>query len=91
MSQMAQGRQREGVTVYAADAPFEMSVHPYTKKMLYDAAHSCELGRTPNLTVNIDGRQQGASEAMSPAIATLKKPYKIPKYKKLEMKVILSF
>lgn len=79
-----------GVTVTAAGTPFEMSVHPYTKKMLYDAAHSCELGRTPNLTVNIDGRQQGVGGDV-PAIATLKKPYKIPKYKKLEMKVILSF
>ena len=79
-----------GVLVTAAGTPFEMSVHPYTKKMLYDAAHSCELGRTPNLTVNIDGRQQGVGGDV-PAIATLKKPYKIPKYKKLEMKVILSF
>ena len=79
-----------GVTVSAADAPFEMSVHPYTKKALYNAAHSCELERSTNLTVNIDGRQQGVGGDI-PAIATLKKPYKIPKYKKLELKVILSF
>ena len=79
-----------GVTVSAADTPFEMSVHPYTKKALYNAAHSCELERSTNLTVNIDGRQQGVGGDI-PAIATLKKPYKIPKYKKLELKVILSF
>ena len=79
-----------GVTVSTADAPFEMSVHPYTKKALYNAAHSCELERSTNLTVNIDGRQQGVGGDI-PAIATLKKPYKIPKYKKLELKVILSF
>lgn len=79
-----------GVTVKAAGEPFEMSVHPYTKRMLYDAAHSCELGRTPNLTVNIDGRQRGVGGDV-PAIATLKKPYKIKQYKKLQMKVIISF
>ena len=79
-----------GLRVDMAGKPFEASVHPYTKQMLYDAKHSCELGRNSKLTVNIDGMQQGVGGDI-PAMATLKKPYVIPKYKKLNMNVVLNF
>ena len=80
----------DGLRVDMAGRPFEASVHPYTKQMLYDAKHSCELGRKRELTVNIDGMQQGVGGDI-PAMATLKKPYVIPKYKKLNMNVVLNF
>lgn len=80
----------DGLHVQMNKKPFEMSVHPYTKDMLYRAKHSCELGRRDCLTVNIDGMQQGVGGDV-PAIATLKKPYIIPKHKLLTMSVVLSF
>lgn len=79
-----------GLRVDMVGKPFEASVHPYTKQMLYEAKHSCELGRNSKLTVNIDGMQQGVGGDI-PAMATLKKPYVIPKYKKLNMNVVLNF
>lgn len=80
----------DGLHIDMIKSPFEASVHPYTKDMLYNAAHSCELGRREELTVNIDGMQQGVGGDV-PAMATLKKPYIIPKNKLLKMSVMLSF
>ncbi|MBQ2775027.1 MAG: DUF4981 domain-containing protein [Clostridia bacterium] len=79
-----------GLRVDMMKKPFEASVHPYTKQMLLDAKHSCELGRKEELTVNIDGMQQGVG-GDTPAVATLKKQYMIPVYKKLKLDVVLSF
>ncbi len=79
-----------GLRVDMTKKPFEASVHPYTKKMLFDAKHSCELGRKDELTVNIDGMQQGVG-GDTPAVATLKKQYLIPVFKKLKLDVVLSF
>ncbi len=79
-----------GLRVDMTEKPFEASVHPYTKQMLFEAKHSCELGRNEELTVNIDGMQQGVG-GDTPAVATLKKQYTIPVYKKLDLSVVLSF
>lgn len=79
-----------GVRVEAVEKVFEMSVHPYTKKMLKDTTHMHSLERKNTLTVNIDGRQQGVGGDV-PAMATLKKPYIIPKLQLLELEVIIDF
>lgn len=79
-----------GVKVSAIAKTFEMSVHPYTKKMLKDALHLHELDRKDTLTVNIDGRQQGVGGDV-PAMATLKPAYVIDKLKKLDFSVVIEF
>ncbi|MEG2396804.1 MAG: glycoside hydrolase family 2 TIM barrel-domain containing protein [Oscillospiraceae bacterium] len=76
--------------VDAVDKAFEASVHPYTMKELDEAMHSCDLQRRKSLTVNIDGMQRGVGGDV-PAIATLKPQYKIPKFKKLKLKVNIKF
>ena len=79
-----------GVRVDAVYKPFEASVHPYTIDELDAADHDCFLARHDSLSVYIDGGQHGVGGDV-PAIATLKKQYKLPKYKKLEMTCALSF
>ena len=80
-------------TVMRVDAigkPFEMSVHPYTLEELDEAAHSCDLIRRSDLTVNIDGGQYGVGGDV-PAMATLKPQYKLPKFKTLNLSFRLAF
>ena len=76
--------------VDAVNKPFEASVHPYTIDALSVADHECYLEREDYLTVNIDGGQHGVGGDV-PAIATLKKQYKLPKMKNLELSCTLSF
>ncbi len=76
--------------VEAVNKPFEMSVHPYTLAQLEEADHSCYLEREDYLTVNLDGGQHGVGGDV-PAIATLKKQYKLPKYQNLEFSCSISF
>lgn len=78
------------VRVEAVDKAFEASVHPYTMAMLQECTHVHEMGRKSTLTLNVDGRQQGVGGDI-PAMASLKKPYKIPSYKEQKFKVLLKF
>jgi beta-galactosidase len=73
----------EQVELSAVDKPFQLSVHPYTLQMLDDAKHLHELGRLDYLTVNVDGAQRGVGGDI-PAMACLKKPYKLHKLKRYE-------
>ncbi len=85
------GGEKEGMAILAEEKPFEFSVHPYTLEMLDRAQHLHELNRLNYYTVNIDGRQRGVGGDM-PAIAMLKKQYKIlPKEEhKLKFRMILK-
>ena len=78
------------VRIDAVEKVFEASVHPYSLDELDAADHECYLGRRESLSVYIDGGQHGVGGDV-PAIATLKKQYKLPKYKKLKMKCSISF
>ncbi|MGN0788854.1 MAG: hypothetical protein ACI4MY_02865, partial [Christensenellales bacterium] len=78
------------VRVEAVDKAFEASVHPYTMAMLHECTHVHEMGRKSTLTLNVDGRQQGVGGDI-PAMASLKKPYKIPSYKQQKFRVLLKF
>lgn len=64
------------MTIFALDRPFEFSIHPYTKDMLDKAQHLHELEELDYLIVNIDGAQRGVGGDV-PAIAMLKPQYKI--------------
>lgn len=79
-----------GIRIDAVGKAFEASVHPYTLDELDNADHECFLARHDSLSVYIDGGQHGVGGDV-PAIATLKKQYKLPKYKKLEMICSISF
>ncbi|HOO22890.1 MAG TPA: glycoside hydrolase family 2 TIM barrel-domain containing protein [Clostridia bacterium] len=70
------GDEGEGMAILAEEKPFEFSVHPYTLEMLDKATHLHELHRLNYYTVYIDGKQRGVGGDI-PALACLKKPYKI--------------
>ncbi|MDR3215820.1 MAG: DUF4981 domain-containing protein [Clostridiaceae bacterium] len=72
------------------DKPMEISVHPYTKSMLFEAQHLHELPTLDELTVNLDGAQRGVG-GDAPAMAVLKQPYKLPAFKKYTFKVKVVF
>lgn len=78
-----------GLSIKAVDAPFEMTVHPYTQKALHEAQHLHELKYDDKLTVCVDGKQRGVGGDV-PAIASLKKPYKILANKKYSFSVIIK-
>jgi beta-galactosidase len=78
-----------GVAVEKCGRPFEASVHPYTVEMLENAKHANELGRLPNLRVYVDGGQRGVGGDI-PAIALLKKPYKLLRFKEHVFSVELN-
>ena len=80
----------QGVRVDAVGKAFEASVHPYSIDELYNADHECFLGRRPSLSVYIDGGQQGVGGDV-PAIATLKKQYKLPSFSRLTMSCVIEF
>ena len=77
------------VKLVAQEAPFEMTVHPYTCEELFNAKHLHELGRENALTVCVDGKQRGVGGDV-PAIASLKKQYKILPGTKHSFKVFLE-
>ncbi len=79
-----------GVRIEATDKAFEASVHPYHLDELHSADHECYLPRRKSLTVYIDGGQQGVGGDV-PAVATLKKQYKLPKFEVLNLKCIIMF
>jgi beta-galactosidase len=70
------GAEGAELTVEAVKKPFEATVHPYSVDMLENANHANELGRLPNLRVCVDGGQRGVGGDI-PAMASLKKPYKL--------------
>ena len=78
-----------GISLKAVDAPFEMTVHPYTQKALHEAQHLHELKYENKLTVCVDGKQRGVGGDV-PAIASLKKPYKILANKKYNFSIIFK-
>ena len=77
-----------GVRIEAVNAPFEMTVHPYTCETLFKAQHLHELSRENALTVCIDGKQRGVGGDV-PAIANVKKKNKITPRKEHTLSVIL--
>ena len=79
------------ISLKADKAPFEMSVHPYTKEMPDSAKHLHELEEADYLTVNVDGRQRGVGGDV-PAVAMLKPHYKIlpRKEHKLQFRLIVE-
>ena len=79
-----------GVKLTAVDAPFEMTVHPYTCETLFRAKHLHELRRENALTVCVDGKQRGVGGDV-PAIASLKPGYKIKGGKEHTLRVKLKF
>ena len=79
-----------GVRVEAVGKAFEASVHPYRMDDLHNADHECYLARRDSLSVYIDGGQQGVGGDV-PAIATLKKQYKLPKYEVLNLNFMIIF
>ena len=80
----------DGMQLKAVNKSFEMSVHPYTKKALQEAQHLHELKYEDKFTVSVDGKQRGVGGDV-PAIASLKKPYKIDANKKYSFSVLLKF
>lgn len=80
----------DGMQLKAVNKSFEMSVHPYTKKALQKAQHLHELKYEDKFTVSVDGKQRGVGGDV-PAIASLKKPYKIDANKKHSFSVLLKF
>ena len=79
----------DGMQLKAVEKPFEMTVHPYTKRALYDAKHLHELKYEDKLTVSVDGMQRGVGGDV-PAIASLKKPYMIDANKKHSFSVLIK-
>lgn len=77
-----------GVKLAAQNAPFEMTVHPYTCEALFEAKHLHELKRENALTVCIDGGQRGVGGDV-PAIASLKPQYKLPAFREHTLSVSL--
>lgn len=74
------GNDNEGVIILANGAPFEFSVQEYSMEDLEKAQHLHELIGKKNdyYTVYVDGKQRGVG-GDTPAIATLKPQYKIPR------------
>ena len=77
------------VRLRAVGKPFEFSAHPYTLEMLDEAKHLHELGRTESVTVNIDGAQRGVGGDF-PAMAMLKKQYKLLPFRNYHLEVDLD-
>lgn len=80
---------KSGIKLTAENAPFEMTVHPYTCETLFKAKHLHELERENALTVCVDGRQRGVGGDV-PAIASLKPQYKIKGGKEYSFSVMLK-
>ena len=81
---------REGIRVRASGGkPFEASVHPYSVEMLENAGRANRLGRLPYLHVYIDGGQRGVGGDV-PAMALLKKPYKLKRWKEHSFEIYLD-
>ncbi|MGN1042341.1 MAG: glycoside hydrolase family 2 TIM barrel-domain containing protein, partial [Christensenellales bacterium] len=74
------GEDNEGIKVIAKDEPFEFSVQEYSMETIDKAGHLHELIGKKNdyYTVYIDGKQRGVGGDV-PAMATLKRQYKILK------------
>ncbi|MCM1306767.1 MAG: DUF4981 domain-containing protein [Bacteroides sp.] len=73
-----------GLRFEALSAPFEFSVHDYTQEALEAATHAHELKHGDYIELYIDGKQRGVGGDI-PALACVKKPYKIsPKVHELE-------
>ncbi|MDR3264323.1 MAG: DUF4981 domain-containing protein [Clostridiales bacterium] len=88
------GAAKKGGFLIRADAcggkAFGTSVHPYSLEMLENAKHANELTRLPELHVYIDGGQRGVGGDV-PAMAMLKKPYKLLHFKEHSFTFKLSF
>ena len=80
----------QGVRFSALDKPFEFSCHNYSKEALENATHLHELAKTDDgVYVFIDGKQRGVGGDV-PALACVKKPYKIAPYKAHTLSFLIS-
>ena len=80
----------EGVRFSAVDTPFEFSCHNYSKEALERATHLHELAKNNDgVYVFIDGKQRGVGGDV-PALACVKKPYKIAPYKVHTLSFLIS-
>ena len=70
------GTEDNGLTVLAKNMPFEFGVLNYSTDMLEKATHAHELAKDDHYYITIDGKQRGVGGDV-PAMAFLKKPYKI--------------
>ena len=70
------GTPENGITVLAKNKPFEFGVLNYPMEALEKATHAHELVKEDHYYVTIDGKQRGVGGDL-PAMARLKKPYKI--------------
>ena len=78
-----------GLRFEALSAPFEFSVHDYTQEALEEATHAHELKHGDCIELYIDGKQRGVGGDI-PALACIKKPYKIPANKVHELEFIIK-
>lgn len=78
-----------GLRFEALSAPFEFSVHDYTQEALEEATHAHELKHGDYIELFIDGKQRGVGGDV-PALACVKKPYKIAPNKWHELEFIIK-
>ena len=81
--------EENGIEISMVKKPFEFSVSPYTTEMLDKSLHLHELEKSGYYTINVDGAQRGVGGDV-PAMAMLKKPYKLPALKKYSFKVEIN-
>lgn len=67
---------KNGIRIEAVDSPFEFSAHDYSMEELEQATHMHELNHDNVYEISIDGMQKGVGGDI-PALACIKKPYKI--------------
>ena len=80
----------DGVRFSAVDKPFEFSCHNYSREALERATHLHELAHNSDgVYVFIDGAQRGVGGDV-PALACVKKPYKIAPYKVHTLSFLIS-
>lgn len=78
-----------GLVFEALSKPFEFSVHDYTQEALDEATHAHELKHGDVIELFIDGKQRGVGGDV-PAMACIKKPYKIAPNKTHEFEFIIK-
>ena len=78
-----------GLRFEALAKPFEFSVHDYTQEALDDATHAHELKHGDCIELFIDGKQRGVGGDV-PAMACVKKPYKISPNQTHEFEFIIK-
>ncbi len=79
-----------GVKISQQIRPFEATVSPYTLQQLDEAKHLHELSKNDYATIFIDGGQRGVGGDI-PAMACLKKQYKLKSYMGYNFKCSIKF